>query len=80
MQNEKLECWTFEEIYNLKVEHLGEASSFMFLWVGSENLEKGRELFRKWGYKRCEDIVWIKTNKQKDNCQYLSTNGKDTFL
>lgn len=23
----------------------------------------GRELFKRWGYKRCEDIVWAKTNK-----------------
>jgi mRNA (2'-O-methyladenosine-N6-)-methyltransferase len=64
INKEKLESWPFEDIMNLKLECLGDSPSFMFLWVGSENLERGRELFRKWGYKRCEDIVWIKTNKK----------------
>lgn len=27
-------------------------------------LEKGRELLSLWGYRRCEDIVWLKTNKR----------------
>lgn len=26
-------------------------------------LEKGRELLASWGYRRCEDIVWLRTNK-----------------
>ena len=54
----------FEEIYNLRIELLSDSPSFIFLWVGSENLERGRELLKKWGYKRCEDIVWIKQNKK----------------
>lgn len=65
VNREKLESWAFEDILNLKVECLGDSPSFMFLWVGTENLERGRELFRKWGYKRCEDIVWIKSNKKE---------------
>ncbi|GAA5821051.1 hypothetical protein JCM3770_004352 [Rhodotorula araucariae] len=44
---------------------------FVWLWVGSGQagpgaggigLEKGRELLTRWGYRRCEDIVWLKTN------------------
>jgi mRNA (2'-O-methyladenosine-N6-)-methyltransferase len=36
------------------------------MWVGSgagEGLERGREVLGKWGYRRCEDVVWVKTNK-----------------
>lgn len=36
--------------------------SFVFLWAGSEHLDDARALFRKWGLKRCDDIVWIKSN------------------
>ena len=39
----------------------------MFLWVGSgagEGLERGREVLGRWGYRRCEDVVWVKTNKE----------------
>ena len=62
--SEKMTPWSFQEIAALNIEALAELPSFLFLWVGeSENLEVGRELFRLWGYKRCEDIVWVKTNK-----------------
>ena len=40
-------------------------SSFIFLWVGSganNGLERGREVLAQWGYRRCEDIVWVRTN------------------
>jgi N6-adenosine-specific RNA methylase IME4 len=36
------------------------------MWVGSgagEGLERGREVLAKWGYRRCEDVVWCKTNE-----------------
>ena len=29
----------------------------------AEGLDAGRHCFRKWGFRRCEDICWIKTNK-----------------
>lgn len=44
------------------------------MWVGSEHLEHGRELFKIWGYKRCEDIVWVKTNKNKKDHSNTSSN------
>ncbi|KAJ7490527.1 hypothetical protein FB451DRAFT_1361374 [Mycena latifolia] len=28
-----------------------------------EGLESGREVLAKWGYYRCEDVVWVRTNK-----------------
>lgn len=61
----------------MPVDKISETPSFLFLWVGSEHLEDGRELFKKWGYKRCEDIVWAKTNKV--NKQKI-TKKKDQIL
>ncbi|GAA5990697.1 hypothetical protein JCM11641_008468 [Rhodosporidiobolus odoratus] len=33
---------------------------------GGIGLERGRELLNLWGYRRCEDIVWLKTNKRDE--------------
>lgn len=71
--------WSYEEIADLKIETLSEACSFLFLWVGNgKGLDYGRALLKKWGFRRCEDIVWIKTNKHsslkkpfKDNSTLL---------
>ncbi|KAJ8542342.1 hypothetical protein K7X08_017208 [Anisodus acutangulus] len=55
--------WTFEEIMNLKIEAIAD-TSFVFLWVGDGvGLEQGRQCLKKWGFCRCEDICWVKTNK-----------------
>lgn len=54
--------WTFEEIKLLPIKEITETQWFIFMWVGSgEFLEKGRDLLKHWGFRRCEDIVWIKT-------------------
>lgn len=29
----------------------------------AEGLDAGRHCLKKWGFRRCEDICWIKTNK-----------------
>eukprot|EP00340_Litonotus_pictus_P002010 CAMPEP_0170525056 /NCGR_PEP_ID=MMETSP0209-20121228/10519_1 /TAXON_ID=665100 ORGANISM="Litonotus pictus, Strain P1" /NCGR_SAMPLE_ID=MMETSP0209 /ASSEMBLY_ACC=CAM_ASM_000301 /LENGTH=423 /DNA_ID=CAMNT_0010814097 /DNA_START=93 /DNA_END=1360 /DNA_ORIENTATION=+ len=56
--------WTYDEIADLKIENISESCSFLFLWVGcGKGLDYGRALLKKWGFRRCEDIVWIKTNK-----------------
>ncbi|CAJ2663681.1 unnamed protein product [Trifolium pratense] len=61
---EHTECWTFEEIMNLKIEAIADTPSFIFLWVGDGvGLEQGRQCLKKWGFRRCEDICWVKTNK-----------------
>ena len=58
------EPWSFDEIQNLRVDLIADNCCFLFLWVGSnEGLDKGRELLKNWNFRRCEDIVWIKTNK-----------------
>ncbi|KAJ6821535.1 methyltransferase-like protein 1 [Iris pallida] len=63
--NDHLEYWTFEEIQNLKIEAIADTPSFIFLWVGDGvGLEQGRQCLKKWGFRRCEDICWVKTNKR----------------
>ncbi|CAA7033268.1 unnamed protein product [Microthlaspi erraticum] len=62
--SDSMEYWTFEEIMNLKIEAIADTPSFVFLWVGDGiGLEQGRQCLKRWGYRRCEDICWVKTNK-----------------
>lgn len=57
--------WTWDNIKHLEIEEIAASRSFIFLWCGSsDGLDLGRQCLRKWGYRRCEDICWIKTNKQ----------------
>ncbi len=56
--------FTWDEIKAIDVGAVAAQRSFIFLWCGSaEGLDKGRECLKKWGFRRCEDICWIKTNK-----------------
>jgi mRNA m6A methyltransferase non-catalytic subunit len=62
--------FTWEKLLDYPIPTLAADPSFIFLWVGSgagDGLELGREALAKWGYRRCEDVVWIKTNKTT-NC------------
>ena len=64
--------WSWDEIAALPIPQLASHDSFIFLWVGSGNndgLERGREVLQKWGYRRCEDIVWIRTSKEGDRAE-----------
>jgi N6-adenosine-specific RNA methylase IME4 len=63
-------------LLKLNIEQIADNPSFIFLWVGSEHLDDGRELFKKWGYKRCEDVVWIKTNKKNKDIKQSSSSDK----
>ncbi|KAK7114395.1 N(6)-adenosine-methyltransferase catalytic subunit METTL3-like [Littorina saxatilis] len=36
---------------------------FIFLWVTGRAMELGRECLDTWGYKRCDEIIWVKTNQ-----------------
>ena len=70
--------WTFEEIRALTLEDIADpGGSFCFLWCGSGNadgLERGRECLAKWGYRRCEDVCWLKTNKRnKTSSEHSAT-------
>lgn len=48
---------------NLNIGAVAAPRSFVFLWCGSsEGLDMGRSCLKKWGFRRCEDICWIRTN------------------
>ncbi|KAB7501519.1 UNVERIFIED_CONTAM: hypothetical protein RMT77_006286 [Armadillidium vulgare] len=58
-----LESWDWEQIMNLDIAQVAAPRSFIFLWCGSsKGLDLGRQCLRKWGFRRCEDICWIRTN------------------
>ncbi|GAX80720.1 hypothetical protein CEUSTIGMA_g8155.t1 [Chlamydomonas eustigma] len=62
------EYWAWKEIMALEIENIADTPSFIFLWCGSaEGLEAGRHCLNKWGFRRCEDICWVKTNKEHPN-------------
>lgn len=69
----EFKAWTFEEIANLRINYIADDCCFLFLWCGSrEGLAYGRQLLKKWDFRRCEDIVWVKTNKNSmDKQAYL---------
>ncbi|CAL8465627.1 g5163 [Coccomyxa elongata] len=57
--------WLWQDIMKLEIENIVDTPSFLFLWCGSaEGLDAGRHCLKKWGFRRCEDICWIKTNAE----------------
>lgn len=61
----KTKFWTWDDVMRLEIEEVAASRSFIFLWCGSsDGLDLGRQCLRKWGFRRCEDICWIKTNKK----------------
>lgn len=40
-----------------------QTDGYLFLWVTGRAMELGRELLAEWGYRRCSELVWIKTNQ-----------------
>lgn len=67
---------SYDELAALDLSSRASTPSFVWLWVGSGQtdalgggggdgigLERGRDLLATWGYRRCEDIVWLKTNR-----------------
>jgi len=61
--NEDLAPWTMDELRQLRVGEIAYTQSFCFLWCGESHLEQGRELLKRWGFRRVEDICWVKTNR-----------------
>jgi len=58
-----MDLYTWDDIINLPIETVAAQRSFIFLWCGSsDGLDLGRQCLKKWGFRRCEDICWIKTN------------------
>ncbi|XP_054168022.1 N6-adenosine-methyltransferase non-catalytic subunit-like [Oppia nitens] len=57
------EFCSWSDVMNLQLEEVAAQRSFVFLWCGSsDGLDLGRQCLKKWGFRRCEDICWIKTN------------------
>lgn len=57
--------FTWDDLQELPIPALAADPSYVLMWVGSgagDGLERGREVMAKWGFRRCEDIVWVKTN------------------
>ncbi|XP_065225123.1 N6-adenosine-methyltransferase non-catalytic subunit [Planococcus citri] len=58
-----LDFWSWEQVMNLNIGAVAAPRSFVFLWCGSsDGLDMGRNCLKKWGFRRCEDICWIRTN------------------
>jgi N6-adenosine-specific RNA methylase IME4 len=58
------QVWSPKDIMSLRIEAITETPSFCFLWCGTgQGLEWGRHCLKKWGFRRCEDITWIKSNR-----------------
>ncbi|KAL1920626.1 uncharacterized protein VTP21DRAFT_1003 [Calcarisporiella thermophila] len=70
------EYWTFDEIGALRIEEIAANPSFIFIWVAdNEGLDRGRELLLRWGYRRCEDIVWVKTNRSWEGSHLMESRS-----
>ncbi|XP_005112284.1 N6-adenosine-methyltransferase non-catalytic subunit [Aplysia californica] len=55
--------WDWDEIESLDIPSVAAQRSFLWIWCGNaEGLERGRACLKRWGFRRCEDICWIKTN------------------
>ncbi|XP_077290921.1 methyltransferase like 14 [Arctopsyche grandis] len=55
--------WSWNDVLALDIPQVAQPRSFVFLWCGSsEGLDMGRDCLKKWGFRRCEDICWIRTN------------------
>ncbi|KAG7530431.1 hypothetical protein FFLO_05030 [Filobasidium floriforme] len=58
--------YTPQELSALPIRHLSADPSFVFLWVGpsdGDGLERGREMLMRWGFRRCEEVVWVRTKR-----------------
>ena len=62
--------FSWDTLQELPLASLAADPSFVFLWIGSgagDGLERGREVLAKWGYRRCEDVCWVKTNRESNH-------------
>ncbi|ONK73666.1 uncharacterized protein A4U43_C04F34010 [Asparagus officinalis] len=51
-----------DEMKSLNVPAL-QTDGLIFLWVTGRAMELGRDCLELWGYKRVEEIIWVKTNQ-----------------
>jgi mRNA (2'-O-methyladenosine-N6-)-methyltransferase len=61
-----MDAWSIDDLSLLPINAISNSPSFLYMWAGShDNVESCIDLMRMWGFRRCEDIVWVKTNKTK---------------
>ncbi|XP_023222300.1 N6-adenosine-methyltransferase catalytic subunit-like [Centruroides sculpturatus] len=51
-----------DEMRRLNIPSLQD-EGLIFLWVTGRAMELGRECLQLWGYERCDEIIWVKTNQ-----------------
>ncbi|KAJ6218290.1 hypothetical protein RDWZM_009447 [Blomia tropicalis] len=51
-----------DEMRNLNIPCLQD-DGVIFLWVTGRAMELGRECLKLWGYERCDELIWVKTNQ-----------------
>ncbi|KAI5064020.1 hypothetical protein GOP47_0020690 [Adiantum capillus-veneris] len=51
-----------DEMRSLNVPAL-QTDGLIFLWVTGRAMELGRECLELWGYRRVEELIWVKTNQ-----------------
>jgi mRNA (2'-O-methyladenosine-N6-)-methyltransferase len=67
--------YSWSDVLNLPIEDIASQRSFVFLWIDeNQGLDLGRQCFKKWGFRRCEDIVWLKTNNSNRSKKTSSHN------
>lgn len=81
--------WSFEEIRSLAIQDIAATPSFCFIWCGNKHVEQATACLIKWGFRRIENVCWVKTNENKqttfpDYLPYGSLtvlkNTKETLL
>jgi len=64
--------WDWDKIMALDIGEISSGRSFVFLWCGSsDGLDLGRLCLQNWGFRRCEDICWIRTNNKNSGTGIL---------
>ncbi|ORM39712.1 N6-adenosine-methyltransferase subunit METTL14 [Babesia sp. Xinjiang] len=57
--------WTIQDIIeHIPVDKIVDAMSFCFIWCDYHTLDDARNALRQWGFRKCEDICWLKTNSR----------------
>ncbi|KAL8587808.1 N6-adenosine-methyltransferase subunit mettl14 [Nucella lapillus] len=68
--------WDWDEIEQLDIPSVADQRAFLWIWCGNaEGLGRGRQCLKRWGFRRCEDICWIKTNIKSPQNGNLEPNA-----
>ena len=58
-----LETWSIDELLNsVRMDLLADSPSLIVIGCGGtiKGLQLGRKMLKEWGFRRAEDIVWLK--------------------